>query len=299
MPLNDVGFLWTVAETGHVWQPGRDAQQGEAKPTLYLTDGRPFGAGGHRVRAYAPLKERDGLFRTFADVAPEPEAFQRFADRFGLLGVAVNRMVALEGDASDRAPVIVRGERSGEWEMAVVRMRDTVRIWELAEAQDIEALEKHIRWRDGGVDFRSHPDLAPGEYPQRPFRKSDKWIAAPEIRPDLLRLFEQSDVIRPALEHVRAVVNDQIEGRVSPRLVWNVERGRLEFRLVPESLLAAMWLQFASAVERGARFRQCAECDDWFELAVGRARHDKAYCSDACRHKAFRRRRAEEQASKQ
>jgi hypothetical protein len=62
---------------------------------------------------------------------------------------------------------------------------------------------------------------------------------------------------------------------------------------VPEGLVGAIWLQFARAVERDSQFRQCAECQIWFELAPGTARSDKLYCSTPCRTKAYRKRQAE------
>jgi hypothetical protein len=63
--------------------------------------------------------------------------------------------------------------------------------------------------------------------------------------------------------------------------------------IVPDGLIGALWLQFARAVERDSRFRQCAECGIWFELAPGTARADKLYCSTPCRTKAYRKRQAE------
>ena len=63
--------------------------------------------------------------------------------------------------------------------------------------------------------------------------------------------------------------------------------------IVPEGLIGALWLQFARAVERDARLRQCLECTTWFEVAPGRGRTDKQFCSTACRTKAYRKRQAE------
>ena len=40
---------------------------------------------------------------------------------------------------------------------------------------------------------------------------------------------------------------------------------------VPAPLLAH-YTAVADAIERGARFRKCPECGDWFEVAVGKAR---------------------------
>ena len=103
--------------------------------------------------------------------------------------------------------------------------------------------------------------------------------------------FQPGDLVGPALSVVRHHVNKQLEERAAPRLAWSAERPALELRLEPSSLLGALWLQLASAIARGVRFRRCAECGLWFELSPGSARSDKLYHSNACRTRAFRRRR--------
>jgi hypothetical protein len=99
--------------------------------------------------------------------------------------------------------------------------------------------------------------------------------------------------VKPALHYVQSKINAKLEGRASPRMLWDAKRERLGLYIVPDGLVGALWLQFARAVERDNRFRQCAECGIWFELAPGTARADKLYCSTPCRTKAYRKRQAE------
>jgi hypothetical protein len=115
------------------------------------------------------------------------------------------------------------------------------------------------------------------------------WIAGDEV----LDRFVRGDLVKPALHYVQTTINKQLQGRASPRLLWDTNRERLGLYIVPEGLVGALWLQFARTVERDSQFRQCAECAIWFELAPGTARSDKLYCSTPCRTKAYRKRQAE------
>jgi hypothetical protein len=101
------------------------------------------------------------------------------------------------------------------------------------------------------------------------------------------------DLVQPALHYLQSKINEKLDGRASPRLLWDAKRERLGLYIVPAGLVGALWLQFARAVERDSKFRQCAECGIWFELAPGTARADKLYCSTPCRTKAYRKRQAE------
>ena len=118
-------------------------------------------------------------------------------------------------------------------------------------------------------------------------------IADERLDPDILARFVPGDPIGPALHCMQSLINEHLHHRASPRLLWEQSRDRLGLYIVPEGLIGALWLQFARAVERDAKFRQCAECTTWFELAPGRGRTDKQYCSTACRTKAYRKRQAE------
>ena len=69
--------------------------------------------------------------------------------------------------------------------------------------------------------------------------------------------------------------------------------GQVTQYLEPENLLSAMWVQFGGAIERATSFSPCAECSNWIATVPGSNRPDKRYCSDACRMRAYRKRKAE------
>src|SRR5690606_8203307 len=140
-----------------------------------------------------------------------------------------------EGGA-DGGAALGTGETLDYWLKEIEALRKTIRLWDLAEAQDVTALARHIRWRRDGVEYRSHPDPDPDHPHAELLAISGRLIATDVHRPRLLEIFEEGDVIRPAMEQVREVVNKRLKG-VSPTLLWNPERGRLEFRLMPASLL--------------------------------------------------------------
>ena len=118
-------------------------------------------------------------------------------------------------------------------------------------------------------------------------------IADERLDPDILARFVPGDPIGPALHCMQSLINEHLHHRASPHLLWEQSRDRLGLYIVPEGLIGALWLQFARAVERDAKFRQCAECTTWFEVSPGRGRTDKQFCSTACRTKAYRKRQAE------
>ena len=69
--------------------------------------------------------------------------------------------------------------------------------------------------------------------------------------------------------------------------------GRPALFLVPSSLLQFLWLQFAQYAGSDAKLFRCEQCNLPFLVGTGTSRRSQAkYCSDACRHAAFRQRRA-------
>jgi hypothetical protein len=59
----------------------------------------------------------------------------------------------------------------------------------------------------------------------------------------------------------------------------------------PDTLIDALWTQLAQAIEGSQSLRNCVECKHWFTINAGQGRSDKEYCSDACRMRAYRKRK--------
>jgi hypothetical protein len=59
----------------------------------------------------------------------------------------------------------------------------------------------------------------------------------------------------------------------------------------PGSLWQALWAQLVLAIDGNLNLRACVQCRKWFTLEAGKGRSDKEYCSDACRMRAYRKRK--------
>jgi hypothetical protein len=59
----------------------------------------------------------------------------------------------------------------------------------------------------------------------------------------------------------------------------------------PRTLLHALWAQLVLAIDGNMDLGVCVQCRKWFRLDAGRGRSDKQYCSNACRMRAYRKRK--------
>lgn len=64
--------------------------------------------------------------------------------------------------------------------------------------------------------------------------------------------------------------------------------------IVPTSLLAWMWMQFASEITEGLEYKECVQCGQAIEVRTVKQKRDLHYCSGKCRSAALRQRRREE-----
>jgi len=295
MPDIPLQFRWKVAEDGYRWLESHPVDESEQMRHAFLTHGRPIGAGGFRVMQYQPLAAFSGLFRGFADTEPSRDGIKAFADRFGPLGGDIEKQIPLYDQPNAMGVPLGTGEPLAAWNDEILTMRFAIDIWEAARNGDVAILERVIHWKpDGsGVEIAGHPGVPRGQLPEAPARVERAWIAGTHLGDDVLGRFVPGDLVKPALHYLQSKINEKLEGRASPRLLWDANRERLGLYIMPAGLVGALWLQFARAVERDSQFRQCAECGIWFELAPGTARADKLYCSTPCRTKAYRKRQAE------
>jgi hypothetical protein len=292
VPLN---FSWEVAKAGHRWVETHAMGQGPDVRWHYLTPAYGVGSARFLARRYHPLSAFSGLFRNFAATDPSLDAIKGFADRFGLLGGSLRKRIVLHGQGRGGRHPMGFGEHVDEWVHEILLMRLAVDLWEAARRGDADHLGRMISWEPDGsaVSINTHPDLQLGQLPQTPTHVHRALIAGERLDPEVLTRFVPGDPIGPALHCMQGLINDHLHHRASPRLLWEQNRDRLGLYIVPEGLIGALWLQFARAVERDARFRQCTECTTWFEVAPGRGRADKQFCSTACRTRAYRKRQVQ------
>jgi hypothetical protein len=59
----------------------------------------------------------------------------------------------------------------------------------------------------------------------------------------------------------------------------------------PRSLLHALWAQLLLMIDGNVNLASCVQCRKWLTLEAGQGRSDKEYCSNACRMRAYRKRK--------
>jgi hypothetical protein len=67
--------------------------------------------------------------------------------------------------------------------------------------------------------------------------------------------------------------------------------GQARLCIRPTTLLDALWTKLALAIDGSEALLTCIECKRWFTINVGQGRSDKKYCSNACRMRAYRKRK--------
>lgn len=212
------------------------------------------------------------------------------------------------------------------WQLEIGMMRTCIDLYEMLEAPDAEhRLRWHFsRFHERVVDgvfcvfeYRTHTDqraLVNAGWSARieltdasEYRKSNDDTPIPSgygvsvyhhfdkvASFDLPELYQHDDS-RNLVEYARvmlsALVNAHLTGRIETMLLVDPKTKRPVLFTMPNSLIGALWLQLAQSIDGHKHFRQCENCRSWFELAPDKARADKEYCSQACRSRAYRRRR--------
>jgi hypothetical protein len=306
MPSNYIAFTWQVPRGGHRWH---DAGVADGQPDPVLIEQAPPGLA-HR-RQYDPFADAPALYREFARTAPTREGITAFADTWGPLW-------GWDGFADPRTTAR-RAELFSTWRRAISEMKQAVDLWDILlglgrlplDAADLEsgqaALKRLIDWQEDPegfitVSYDSHRGLPVGQkLGDDGYVRTYRAIASNRYGSEGLAGFQRNELSGPARAFLCWLANENLRGRVSPRLfpdVWMqpqvVKRLPLlaSLRLVPHSLFGCLWLQFAQAMNSDREQRLCQGCRTWFDLGKGN-RSDRAYCSDGCRKRAYRQRQEE------
>lgn len=281
-------FSWPVHELGYTWNPQEPGSYDPADAGQYrrLAPVDPGGA----VRRYRPLSDNSALFREFAQIqlGQEGEGIVGFANQYGMLG-RPPMSYRLELPLANLPDGIDSWDIYFWWRQMIGAMRDMVLLWEAVQDGETRSLQEHIAWQgqekvvfDNRADLREHSIL--GQYSER----NIEVIASREVRADWIGYFTPGDLVTPAWFHLIGTVNMWLRGLASPRLQWDEDQGRPVTRIVPGSLLGALWLQFHLAISGQKTYRQCEVCQGWFEISPKVNRVTKQYCGDACRSQAYR-----------
>jgi hypothetical protein len=266
--------------TEFVWQRPRGASGFEFRPSesgqeLPLVAAR----AGATFEDYTPLLDESALFLIFSETEPTAEGVLRFANVYGRLGDDVLRYVGPH----------VSGNR-GSWEQGdlvelvishIRQMREAVVLRDLIDRRDRRGLARHFRW------------VGPDEV-HRQIMESDATIpiATRTREPEVFAAFKYGDLLGPARYWLDAKVNACLRGHVVLKLLrlGAAHKDQIVLDLLPDSLLAALWLQLALAIAGGKQYRRCRLCGKPFELSPRVNRVSRLTCSAACRNLDYRNR---------
>jgi hypothetical protein len=254
-------FTWLAARE-HRWVEARLVES----PTGALGDpGICLVQAGSQARKYQPFQSATGIFRNFAALDLKRDAIQTFANEYGMLE---ERLVVLDG-------TMRRGEPEYLWFEQIREVRRWLDLWDAIQSGSIEMLKDIIKWRDKDavmIDYEGHQE----------------WIATNALYPELLPRFVSGELVQPALYLLQRVMNEKLEKyKSTPQLLW--DNGKLFYFIRPQTLLAAIWLQFALAVDGDRQYRICGGCQRWFEIGGGAKRADSKTCDQTCRKRLERR----------
>jgi hypothetical protein len=91
---------------------------------------------------------------------------------------------------------------------------------------------------------------------------------------------------------IEKTINEWLEGCVDVKF-QRAEKHGWELATVPRSLIGALWLQLAQTIAGSKQYKVCPVCGKLFEASRGANRSDRLYCTDACKARAYRDRKAE------
>jgi hypothetical protein len=244
-----VRFAWRISRAGYRWTIDT-----KRKRVLCAADADTRGwSNAQNAIEYNPLEKRTGLFREFSALKPTEAEVRTFANMFGLLEAEPNL-----DPPSTRSPLRVHGEDLNFWKIEIERMKFAVDLWDAWLTDDRQNL---VRPMAKAVRYRSRFGLSPGFHPN------------------------DIDIAIDAIETISETTDQNLAQRVRTRFVAQGNSLRPKVILEPQSLLGAMWLQFAAAVDARKAFLKCARCGAPFEVSrdVAGRRTDARFCSDRCR----------------
>ncbi len=285
-------FSWRVGAAGHRFVQAIVFADKDKRARTYLTDGAVPGSA-FQYKRYLPLKDETGLFKLFAEVETTEAGIKNFANQYGmLLSDGRSTIVPVEPIGSAHQNFCT-GEAFDLWKSEIIAMRQTVYLWDLIHEGDVQTLAQLIIWRDDFIVYESVPELRRGSRaPSKPIGRSIRNFSADQTGPDGTQRFEKRDVVQPALYVLQTILNEKLKEETASRLLWDPDTRDLVLRMVPKSLLGALWFQLAEMISKKQGLKQCEQCGKWFRVAAGIGRTDKKYCSQRCRTQWYRNRTA-------
>jgi hypothetical protein len=287
-------FSWKVAAQGYEWILAYDQQQGLKETRLALVVSTPNGYQAPEGDGYNP-EPNPALFRVLAETPPEQDDILDFANRYGNLGTET-KLFPAKGTMGKQAGAVI-GSFLDSWRGQIGSLRRLCGLWDLIHRQDLAALACYFIWQESpdwpAVHFNSHPEPFTPEAPPLGHDVVRESIPFDASEPGLIESHRTGDVLLPAKLYLQGVLDQHLNHAsddVKVAMAWDSRREQPTLGYWCPTLISAVWLQFATAVNENLTYGRCRECGKWFEVAPKAARVTRRFCSTACRSKAYRER---------
>jgi hypothetical protein len=279
MDNKESGVCWIEKSHGIPWCPSIAA----FKDNRIV--GEPVG-GQESGKCFAETRELSGLFLHLAESPAHEDGIAAFFDR-------VRQQIS-----ATRSGVhsITLDHGLAEWIAAATWMAVLVDLWRRVQTKDHKGLRQHVRWQtDQGNRRAVVYDCQREDFPEAnlPAGGVREVIATDLDHGDWLATLKGNDVVAPSLAFLARKITQFIGTEVAARLLLEMSQKRLRVEVVPTTFFAFLWLQFGRAIADDKEFVRCRTCQTWFERSTETARTNRRFCSNACRTKNYRRRRAE------
>lgn len=249
-----VFFTWDVADAGYCWDDtARAGDLGKPGEPPFLVESPSTSS----LFPYNPM-DKQTLFLQFAETPLTKEGILQFANVHGKLHPTHDVLVSRPGKDN----VLLRADSLSLWIGEIWYMKTAVQLWEWIKEKNWSALGKIISWDEHkkSVEYSLPPNGGASG--------SRSWgvLASPQRKPEIFARCHPGEVLLPARHLLQMWINKRLERYpVKPRLLMNAQNA-LEGRLIPSSLLSAMWLQFYLATIGETKYKRCAVCGHWSDV---------------------------------
>lgn len=299
-------FATEVCETGYFWEEAIHKKEFllEEEPVLVLTERREVPLGTPTpYRHFSPMDNPD-LFQRFANLdVSNPERALAFANKYGPLGIYQFRLdsVKLLGMQSPIIDLINESVDISQlkpklydtwnlWQAAILDMRRCIELWKSVDDTDRPNLRKRIKRRNW-KQILANADLGElaGNSAEEFIYYNDDSDVAPIAKPLISHKFNDGwffentspeSLVSPALFYIQKTANGYLKRFTEACIIPSADYKQLEFGLIPNCLIGALWLQFALYINRTLESATCPYCGDTFVPA----RRGHKYCSNTCRN---------------
>lgn len=240
-----------------------------------------------------PLEEDPYLFLKFAQEPLTPTRVLDFTNQWGFLDSENPDWLWQVPDPEDSHETItVAHEPAYSFFHSHRDMKFATDVWlRLGDNKRLRKyLEPHLDWLLARIGHESFPS-------QGALTFEDYVAGRPTRIPHLSRQRQTEIVNEIGLDNlartaIEIAVNGSFIANLGSRLLWDAEQETWRNVLVPSSLHMALVFQLVESISKDSEFRRCMECNGWMEISPSVGRPEKTYCSDACRMRAYRKRKA-------